>query len=820
MKKIICSILSIAFWFFWFTFAGLEFTNYQVLWQIQKDGTIDVQENIDAYFSSQMHGIERNIPLKYTVQDTKFQVFLDNINVPDYNYKIMDNYDETVIRIWDADILVEWEKKYEIDYSIYWLIKNFSGMWYSELYRNVIWYDRSNSIKNVQIELTLPKTYTWLTKDDFLITAWYSKKTSIDDFEWEVRRDENKIYITYDKRLYSHNWITLSVRFPNDYFDFDHSKQESLLVWYTHDFNIKNYKLYWVVEKNWNIKFQNDVELEILNKGRNTRAELPYRYIADLKDYLTQLSSVEINWEKKNISKYDTTNLSSTFLVPWKFTWDTTISGNYSIYGLIRPFSWEYENRAYRLYIPLPTMNLYEDIENLEITLDVPWGCETLYKEDISVNAYWKIVWIDEYNEKYWNIWCRGDKFMMTLSGDLAQGNKFGLYINFVEWTFDLDEDLLQALASAIDWEAYYTDKINRQSILFAIWILLFWWWFKALMNRRYKNQSMMGNKYPIYFDAPKWVDSPEAWVLVDNRIDPKDLTALIYQWAVNHYIKIYAEKDNWKKYYIKKLKQLPWTSKKYQLNLFNSLFKDWTEFHFSETSNLRSTLYKAKVELEDYIRKEEWFKHSFFSWIWWWFRLKTGCLVFAVAFLWFIPYFAVVSILNNHLIPVSNWVSIPCFIAFILIITSYRNYKEETNTEKWKEVRNHCLWFKDFLVKVDKVKLEILLKENPLYIEKALPYAIVFGVDSEFIKNITPEMIEEWKWFEWDSDYFSDTIRYINTYNTVHLSPIFSSSGSSSSSSWHSSSYSSSWWFSSGSSFGWWFHSWWGGGGGWWGWW
>jgi hypothetical protein len=29
--------------------------------------------------------------------------------------------------------------------------------------------------------------------------------------------------------------------------------------------------------------------------------------------------------------------------------------------------------------------------------------------------------------------------------------------------------------------------------------------------------------------------------------------------------------------------------------------------------------------------------------------------------------------------------------------------------------------------MKVDKVKLETLLKEDPLYIEKVLPYAVVF---------------------------------------------------------------------------------------------
>ena len=51
--------------------------------------------------------------------------------------------------------------------------------------------------------------------------------------------------------------------------------------------------------------------------------------------------------------------------------------------------------------------------------------------------------------------------------------------------------------------------------------------------------------------------------------------------------------------------------------------------------------------------------------------------------------------------------------------------------------------------MKVDKEKLEFLLKADPLYLEKSLPYAIVFGVESQFIKNITPKMIEEWDWFE-----------------------------------------------------------------------
>lgn len=801
------------------TFADLEFTNYEILGQIKNDGTINVQENIDVHFFTQMHWIERMIPLTCTVQDTEFQVFVDNIDVPGYNYKIMDDYYDTNIRIWDADKYVYWDKKYEIDYSIYWLIKNFSGMWYSELYRNIVWYDRSNSIQNTQIELTLPKAYTWLTKDDFLITAWYSDKKTIDEFDWEVKRDENKIYITYNKKLDSYNWITLTIRFPNNYFEFDHERQESLLLWYTHDFNIKSYKLSWTVEKSGNIIFQNDIELEILNKNPHVEWLLPYLYHMDSKNYLVFLNDITVNWlkikTKEKENGYITDSVSHKWIyISWDFNEISSVSWSYSIYGLVRPFSGEYEDWAYRMFLPIPTLDLLEQTYNLELMLDVPWWCENLYQEDISVKIWWDIIWINEFNEKYGHIRCHDNKFAMTYSGETIE---MDLMINFVKWAFELDEELLAWLAALWDWQFYYTNKANRQSILFALWILLFWWWFKALMKKRYKNQSMMDNKYPIYFDAPKWVDSPEAWVLVDNRIDPKDITALIYQRAANHYIKLYKENSDEKKFYIKKIKQLPWSSKKYQLNLFNSLFKDSNEFHFSKNrSKLSDYLSTAQKELNSFIKSENRYKKSFFSWIWSSFKRQNATLVFWTAILWFIPYFWILTALSNHFVPISNRVKIVCFVSFILIVTSYRNYWEETNTKKWQEARNHCLWFRDFLMKVDKVKLETLLKEDPLYIEKALPYAVVFWVDSQFIKNITPEMIKDLDWFEWDDFDLYDLTRSINYIQSHTTSSFYTSTYSS----WYSGSYSSSGWFSSGSSF-WGGHSsWWGGGGGWWGWW
>lgn len=104
-------------------------------------------------------------------------------------------------------------------------------------------------------------------------------------------------------------------------------------------------------------------------------------------------------------------------------------------------------------------------------------------------------------------------------------------------------------------------------------------------------------------------MDAPEAGILVDEKIDGKDLTSLIYMRAIKHYIKISAEEDHPKRFYIKKLKDLPEDTKKYQLNLFNRLFKSGDEFHFDEhPSTFTDYLRTASDELESYINSQKWY--------------------------------------------------------------------------------------------------------------------------------------------------------------------------------------------------------------------
>jgi hypothetical protein len=90
---------------------------------------------------------------------------------------------------------------------------------------------------------------------------------------------------------------------------------------------------------------------------------------------------------------------------------------------------------------------------------------------------------------------------------------------------------------------------------------------------------------------------------LIDDKLDPKDITSLIYRWASNKYIKICAEDDKNKKFYIKKLKNLPDSVKEYQKNLFKKLFSDGDNFYFSTNKyKFQTYLSQTEKDLKTYI--------------------------------------------------------------------------------------------------------------------------------------------------------------------------------------------------------------------------
>ena len=85
-------------------------------------------------------------------------------------------------------------------------------------------------------------------------------------------------------------------------------------------------------------------------------------------------------------------------------------------------------------------------------------------------------------------------------------------------------------------------------------------------------------SKYPIIiqYAPPKWVNPAEAWLLYNLKVDPTDLTSLIYQWKFEKLIDIKTFK--WKnsgRDYIKliKLDEMPLSRPFFESEIFDSLF-------------------------------------------------------------------------------------------------------------------------------------------------------------------------------------------------------------------------------------------------------
>ena len=244
MKKIWLFILWLCTTFFACNFTqakDYEYTNLDITANILNDGTINVNEKISANFFVNKHWIIRDIPLNYSVEWKDFHIEVSNINVDWKNFTTSKNNWNIEIKIWDANRTLIWEQDYPISYSTYWLIRNFSWMWYAELYWNLVGYKFDTNINKIRAELILPKTYTWFTADDFLITTDGTTKT-IDWFGWTVDWSRwNKIIIIYDRWLSAFQGITLAIKFPNNYFEFDHSRQTGLIWNIDNDFTIDNF---------------------------------------------------------------------------------------------------------------------------------------------------------------------------------------------------------------------------------------------------------------------------------------------------------------------------------------------------------------------------------------------------------------------------------------------------------------------------------------------------------------------------------------------------------------------------------------------------
>ena len=126
---------------------------------INTDGTVTVNEEIDAQFDTTKHGIYRDMPYAYKTSsgDTEYtNVVVNSVteNGVDEQYTTTQNGDNMRIQIGDPNVTVTGVQKYSISYTVTGILKSFDS--YDELYWNSTGDQWGVPITKATAEVTLP----------------------------------------------------------------------------------------------------------------------------------------------------------------------------------------------------------------------------------------------------------------------------------------------------------------------------------------------------------------------------------------------------------------------------------------------------------------------------------------------------------------------------------------------------------------------------------------------------------------------------------------------------------------------------------------
>ena len=274
--------------------------------------------------------------------------------------------------------------------------------------------------------------------------------------------------------------------------------------------------------------------------------------------------------------------------------------------------------------------------------------------------------------------------------------------------------------------------KLSVFIVVFSLFLVILNIVLKFKNKKRKNNPAHLSkefmDKYPIViqYTPPKGINSAEAWLLYNCKVEPTDLTSLIYQWACDWLIELEDGDDSEgiAKVILKKLKQIPEDRPFFEKDMFNSIFM-WnrTSKVISSSNQLKYALFLDDLQIHG-VQK-------------WWFKKKKIPLSLKILY--------VLLILSTVISLFVKFMLFPLIFLLLVIISWYifGNWRMQL-TDKWAELVSYIIWYRKFIKNCDEIQIKSLLEEDPLFVDKSLPYAIAFGLESQFISKTTP-LVEDW---------------------------------------------------------------------------
>lgn len=268
------------------------------------------------------------------------------------------------------------------------------------------------------------------------------------------------------------------------------------------------------------------------------------------------------------------------------------------------------------------------------------------------------------------------------------------------------------------------------------IWTLNRVWRQMKVSSYRHSSSSLSDPHIIVQYNPPKWINSAEAWLLLHRYASSIEYFSLLYSWSAKKIINIKSEIRDWSEYIIiNKVSELPLDTPLYQVLFFNNLFWNTNECCLSELSEIHN--YYDSFDLEKYWISKWWFMNNELLW----FRISSW-----KNFIFFCLFLFVLYLKINVYV-----------LIFFVLYYLYKKFRRLKRTKEWDKLVEHLLWFRKFVLSCDEKKFESFLKEDPLYYDEILSYAVVFWIETNLMKKLIPVLDkdivpEDGTYWTWES--------------------------------------------------------------------
>jgi uncharacterized membrane protein len=287
----------------------------------------------------------------------------------------------------------------------------------------------------------------------------------------------------------------------------------------------------------------------------------------------------------------------------------------------------------------------------------------------------------------------------------------------------------------------------------------------------RNKTQTIMTEFFP-----PENVSPAIAGGFVDHSVDNNDVLCLIPHLANKGYLRLEVEKGSWltkDNIIFYKLKEAGSDLFEFERQFFNGLFSGSSRVELKHLKDkFYTTMSTVKSSVRAWIQQQGWYEKE---------QRKFGCalgIIGLIAVAW--GAYAVFGRQN-----LDGFALIGSGI-LLFILTGTMNKRSPAGNKSYQKLEG----FRQFVAKAEKPVIERLLKEDPLYYDKTMPYALAFGYLKKWNHQFEGLLTQPPNWYTGPAIYMGDPMRSWSNFSESfpseinNIGSVFSSSPSSSGSS------------------------------------